>query len=115
MLNFIKIVLSALIIFLASEIAKRNTLLGAIIISLPMASLLSIIWLYIETKDIDRIASFSQNIFLMIFPSLSFFIIFPWFLKKNLGFGLSIFLSLAIMVVLYFSLNLFYKKIGISI
>ena len=59
MFNATKIIISALVIFIASEIAKRDTLVGAIFVSLPLISLLSIIWIYVETRDIERIISFS--------------------------------------------------------
>ena len=55
MFNIAKILISALIIFAASEIGKRDSLLGAIIVSLPMISLITISWLYFETKDVDKI------------------------------------------------------------
>ena len=112
MFNVTKIIVSALIIFIASEIAKRDTLVGAIIVSLPMISLLSIIWLYIETKDIEKIISFSYSVFSMIIPSLSFFLTLPYFLKKNISFSISLILSIGVMIVLYFGLATLYKKIG---
>jgi hypothetical protein len=112
MFNVIKIIISALIIFIASEVAKRDTLVGAIIVSLPMISLLSIIWIYVETRDIERIISFSYSIFSMIIPSLSFFLTLPYFLKKNISFSISLMLSIVIMIVLYFGLATLYKKIG---
>ena len=46
-----KIVLSGLLVFAISEIAKRHTLLAALIASLPIVSILALIWLYIETSD----------------------------------------------------------------
>jgi len=112
MFNVIKIIISALIIFIASEIAKKDTLVGAIIVSLPMISLLSIIWIYVETRDIERIISFSYSVFSMIIPSLSFFLTLPYFLKKNISFSISLMLSIVIMIVLYFGLATLYKKIG---
>ena len=112
MFNVMKIIISALIIFIASEIAKKDTLVGAIIVSLPMISLLSIIWIYVETRDIERIISFSYSVFSMIIPSLSFFLTLPYFLKKNISFSISLMLSIVIMIVLYFGLATLYKKIG---
>ena len=112
MFNATKIIISALVIFIASEIAKRDTLVGAIIVSLPLISLLSIIWIYIETRDVERIIAFSYGVFSMLIPSLSFFITLPYFLKKNISFSLSLVMSVAIMVVLYFGLATLYKKIG---
>ena len=108
------ILISALIIFAASEIGKKDSLLGAIIVSLPMISLITISWIYFETKDVDRIIDFSYGVFAMIMPSLSFFITLPYFLKK-INFIPSMFLSISIMVVLYFALSILYKKIGVDI
>ena len=112
MFNVTKIIISAIIMFIASEIAKKDTLVGAIIVSLPMISLLSIIWIYVETRDIERIISFSYSVFSMIIPSLSFFLTLPYFLKKNISFSISLMLSIVIMIVLYFGLATLYKKIG---
>jgi hypothetical protein len=112
MFNAIKIIISALVIFIASEIAKKDTLVGAIIVSLPLISLLSIIWIYIETRDVERIISFSYSVFSMIIPSLSFFLTLPFFLKKNISFSISLILSITVMVVLYFGLATLYRKIG---
>tara|TARA_Y100001936_G_scaffold173016_1_gene169490 strand:+ start:933 stop:1433 length:501 start_codon:yes stop_codon:yes gene_type:complete len=114
MFNIAKILISALIIFIASEIGKRDSFLGAIIVSLPMISLITISWIYFETKDIDKIIAFSHSVFAMIMPSLSFFITLPYFLKK-INFIPSMFLSISIMIVLYFALSMLYKKIGVDI
>ena len=113
MFNIAKILISALIIFAASEIGKRDSLLGAIIVSLPMISLITISWIYFETKDVDKIIDFSYGVFAMIMPSLSFFITLPYFLKR-INFIPSMFLSISIMVVLYFALSMLYKKIGVE-
>ncbi len=114
MFNIAKILISALIIFVASEIGKRDTLLSAIIVSLPMISLITISWLYFETRDVDKIINFAYGVFAMIMPSLSFFITLPYFLKK-INFIPSMFISISIMVVLYFVLSMLYKKIGVDI
>ena len=114
MFNIAKILISALIIFAASEIGKRDSLLGAIIVSLPMISLITISWIYFETKDVDKIIDFSYGVFAMIMPSLSFFITLPYFLKR-INFIPSMFLSISIMIVLYFALSMLYKKIGVEI
>ena len=82
MFEAIKIILSAIIIFIASEVAKKSIILGSIIVSLPLMSLLTISWLQIETKDTERIISLSYNIFWMTLLSLSFFILLPYLLKK---------------------------------
>jgi hypothetical protein len=52
----IKCLLSGLIIAVVSEVAKRSPVLGALVVSLPLVSLLGILWLWRDTRDIERIA-----------------------------------------------------------
>ena len=64
MLYFIlKIIISSIIIVLVSEISKKNSVFGAILASVPIITVLSMIWLYIDTEDINKIKNFSFNIF----------------------------------------------------
>ena len=115
MFEVIKIFLSAAIIFIASEVAKKSIILGSIIVSLPLMSLLTISWLQIETKNTERIISLSYNIFWLTLLSLSFFILFPYLLKKNISFGLSMVLSLIVVVVLFLIAVGILKKFGIEV
>jgi uncharacterized membrane protein (GlpM family) len=66
-----KVVITALIIVLVSEISKRSTFLGALLASLPLISLLAFIWIYVDTKDTARIAELSTQILWLVIPSLS--------------------------------------------
>ena len=58
----IKLLISAAIIVLASEVSKRNTVLAALIIALPLVSLITFSWIYYETTETARIASLSLEI-----------------------------------------------------
>ena len=79
----IKVVLSALIIAGASELAKRSAFAGAILISLPLSSVLALSWLYAETKDSARVSSMATGVFWAILPSLILFIALPALLKRG--------------------------------
>ena len=79
--NIIKIVISAILIVLISEIAKRNTLLGSVLASIPLVSVLAMIWLYIDTQNTQQIILLSKGIFWLVLPSLVLFITLPIFLK----------------------------------
>jgi len=105
-----KVAISSALIVLISEIAKKSGIIAAIFASVPLVSFLAIIWLYIETKDIKKIAELSTDIFWLVLPSLSFFIIFPYLLKKNMAFYWAMLLSAGIMVILYLCLILILKK-----
>ncbi len=111
----IKVLLSSVIIVAISEISKRSTMLGSILASVPLVSLLAIIWLYIDTKDVKQVADLSQGIFWMVIPSLLFFILFPVMIHKNINFWISLLVSLIAMVVAYFMMLFILKKAGIQI
>ena len=83
MMFAVKLALSALIIAAASELGKRSTFAGAILISLPLSSLLAITWLYVETKDTARVAAMTGGIFWAVLPSLLFFLVLPALLKRG--------------------------------
>jgi len=100
---FIKIALSGVIIAATSEIAKRVSWVAAILASLPLISILAMIWLYIETKDIEKVISLSNGIFWAVLPSLLFFVVLPILLKMGMNFSLAMGLSMAIMFLGYMS------------
>lgn len=110
----LKLLLSASIIVAVSEIAKRSSLLGGLIASLPLTSLLAFIWLYAETRDKDQVAALSNSIFWLIVPSLSFFIVFPTLLKR-LDFVWALVASIAIMLVFYYLTVFALNRLGIAI
>lgn len=116
MLQFlIKIILSALIIAAASEAAKRFAVVGAILISLPLVSMLAIIWLYRETADIQKIIGFSHGVFWAVLPSLLFFVVLPLFLKAGWKFYGAMAFSSAIMALAYVVYAAILNKFGIKI
>jgi len=111
----IRVLLSSVTIVAISEISKRSTLIGSILASVPIVSLLAIVWIFLDTKDTAKIAALSQGIFWLVIPSLIFFIVFPVLLKKNVDFWLSLGVSLTIMVAGYFIMLFVLKKSGINI
>jgi hypothetical protein len=62
----IKIAISTTLIVTISEIAKKNSFMGAILASIPLISVLAMIWLYIDTRDIGKISSLSMSIFWVV-------------------------------------------------
>lgn len=111
----IKIVVSAGLITAISEISKRSSLLGGIFASIPLVSVLAMIWLYIDTHDVDKISKFSTSIFWLVIPSLSLFIVLPLLLKMKLGFYPSLFISILVMVSLYYLMIYVLSKFGINL
>ena len=111
----IKLLISSGVIVLVSEIAKKSTYLGGLIASIPLVSVLSMIWLYIDTKDIESVRSLSNSILWMFIPSISLFISLPILLRSGIGFYLSIFLSIIITNGCYGMRILLLSRFGIEL
>jgi len=112
---FGKIVVSALLIVTISELAKRNSGFAALVASLPLTSLLAIIWLRVEGSQIAQIAQLSQQIFWLVLPSLVFFLILPLLLRHGMMFWLSLGLSSALTILCYFLMILLLRRFGVLI
>src|SRR3954468_3388580 len=97
----IKCALSGIIIAIVSEVAKRSPALGALIVSLPLVSLLGIFWLWRDTGDAERIAGHAESTFWYVLPSLPMFLVLPAMLRAGSGFWASLVTCCALTVVLY--------------
>jgi len=82
-----KAVLSGIIIVAVSEVARRNPGLGGLIASLPLVSILAIIWLWRDTADAERIAAQLEATFWFVLPSLPMFLVLPAMLRHGSGSG----------------------------
>jgi len=109
----IKVLISALIIAAASELSRRHAPLAAVLVSLPLTSILAILWLYHDTRDGHLAGELAGQIFWATLPSLLFFLIFPWLLKTGLRFSLSLLLSVGIMVIAYGFYAACLRRLGI--
>jgi hypothetical protein len=94
-----KLVLSALLIALASEVAKRDPFWGAVLVALPLTSILALSWLYAETRDNTLATSLARDIVLLVPVSLLFFLPFLLETKTRLGFVPNLFAGLALLVI----------------
>lgn len=109
-----KLVVSAILIVLISEIARRSSLIAAILASIPLVSVLAMIWLYIDTKDTGRISALSVSVFWLVIPSLALFIALPQLLKKGVNFYPAMGISILITVACYYLMILLLGRYGIK-
>jgi hypothetical protein len=77
----LKAVISGVVVAAASELARRSSLLGAVLISLPLVSILAMIWLYRDTRDVGEVSALSWSILWVILPSVVFFVVLPLALR----------------------------------
>ena len=110
-----KVLLSAGIIVAVAEVAKVNATLGALIKSLPLISILAMIWLYVDTRDIGKISELSTSTFWLVLPTLPMFLILPALLKHGLGFYASLAISIAVMALCYAAAVPVLARFGITI
>ena len=78
----VKALVSGAIVALVSEVARRSSLAAAVLISLPLTSILAAIWLYRDTRDTGQVADLSWSILWVIVPSLVFFVVLPLALRR---------------------------------
>ena len=97
----IKVLLTAVLVVATSEVAKRSTVFGGILASLPLTSLLAFIWLYGETGDTGKVASLSYSVFWYVLPSLVLFIVLPLLLACDVNFWLSLVIACAVTAAAY--------------
>jgi len=111
----IKIVITTILIVAISEISKRSSFIGAILASIPLVSVLAIIWLYQDTKDINKISELSISVFWLVLPSLALFVSLPLLLKQGINFYLSLLISIAITVACYYLMIVGLKQLGVKL
>ena len=102
--TLVKTLLSALIITMVSEIAKKSPAFAALIASLPLISVLGMIWIYQETHDVPRIAAHAEATFWFVLPSLPMFLVLPLMLRHGVGFYLALALNCALTALLYLAM-----------
>ena len=110
----IKTFLTALIIVFVSEIAKKYTWAAAIIVSIPLTSLLAFIWLYFDTKDVQKVIELSFSTIIMTIPSIIFFIVLPIMLKLKQNFTFSLIIAIISTSIAYLLFITIIKKLNFN-
>lgn len=110
-----KAVLSGIIIAAVSEIAKRSPAFGALVASLPLVSLLAIVWLWRDAGDEARIASLMETTFWYILPSLPMFLLVPALLRGGVAFWPSLAIGCLVTFLLYLATAWLLSRFGIQL
>ncbi len=97
----LKAAISGLLIALISEIARRSPGFAALVASLPLVSIIAMLWLWRDTQDAGRIASHAEATFWYVLPSLPMFLLVPWLIRSGTGFWLALGAGIVVTVGLY--------------
>ena len=111
----IKAALSGIIIAIVSEVAKRNPGFGALIASLPLISVLGIIWLWRDKPDAGTMAAHVEATFWFVLPSLPMFLLIPLMLRNGIGFWASLVAGCALTVALYLLMAWLGPRVGLRL
>ena len=102
----VRILVSAGLIALYFELLKSKSinqypLLAAVLISLPLTTVIAFTWVWLADQDTELIASQSIDIFWLTVASLPMLLVLPWLLRRGLGFALSMVASILVMFAFY--------------
>ena len=110
-----KAAISGIIVAAASETARRSPALGALIVSLPLTSLLALVWLWHDAGDSERVAALAQSTFWYVLPTLPMFLLLPLLLRHGAGFWPALAASCALTVALYLVTVWILAKFGVAL
>lgn len=111
----LKFVISAAVLVAVSEIARRSSFLGGLLASLPLTSLLAIVWLYRDTGDVEKVSALSMSIFWLVLPSMPFLLALAILLRKGINFHAALLSSIAIMALSYGLMIVCFHRFGLKL
>ena len=110
----VKYLVTAGIVVLVSEFAKRSDKLGGLIAALPLVTVLTLIWLYVEQQPASKIANHAYYTFWYVLPTLPMFLLFPYLLPKW-GFALTLFICVIFTMLVFLIFAYVMEKFGVSL
>lgn len=110
-----KAALSAALIVAISEIAKRSPGVGALIASLPLVSVLGMMWLWHDKPDAENMAAHATATFWFVLPSLPMFLLIPILLRQGVSFWLSLLAGCVLTIALYLGMLWIGPRFGLKL
>ena len=111
----LKALLSGALVAAVSEVAKRYPGFGGLVASLPLVSVLGMMWLWRDTHDAERLAAHASGTFWFVLPSLPMFLLIPWMLKRGAGFWPALAAGCALTMALYLAVVWIGPRFGLRL
>lgn len=111
----VKYAVTAGIIVLVSEVAKRSDRWGAILAALPFVTILAMIWLHVERQPIQKVSNHAYYTFWYVLPTLPMFLLMPWLLARGYGFWVSLLAGCALTAGCFVLAAAALKRFGIDL
>lgn len=109
-----KYLVTAAVVVLVSEVAKRSDRVGALIAALPMVTVLVLVWMKVEGAAQEKISNHAWYTFWYVVPTLPMFLAFPWLLPR-LGFWMTLAASVGVTLVSFVFFALLVRRFGITL
>jgi uncharacterized membrane protein (GlpM family) len=109
-----KYLLTAAVVVIISEVAKRSDKLGGLFAALPVVTFLALIWLYVENQPPEKISSHAWYTFWYVVPTLPMFLAFP-FLHERIGFWGTLASSVVMTIVCFVIFAHLVKQFGVDL
>lgn len=115
MLFIVKATLSGLLVALIATVARRYPGWGGLLASLPLVSVLAMTWLYVESRDTEKVAALASSTFWFFLPSMPMFLIIPFLLRSGWSFAATMAVAIIITIALYAGMNWLAPRVGIAL
>jgi hypothetical protein len=109
-----KYLITAAVVVIVSEAAKRSDKLGGLIAALPLVTVLTLIWLHVEGQPSSRLANHAWYTFWYVLPTLPMFLAFPALLDR-FGFWPTLLACMAVTIVCFGLLALVGRRYGLEL
>ena len=110
----LKYLITAGVVVLVSELAKRSDKLGGLIAALPLVTVLTLIWLYVEQQPASKIANHAYYTFWYVLPTLPMFLLFPYLLPK-IGFVYTLISCVVFTMLVFWGFALIMRRFGVDL
>ncbi len=114
-LDLAKLLLSALVIVIVTKIQLVNDRLSALLIALPLTSLVAMIWMHGTGQSSQRLANHSEGTFWFVLPTLPMFLVLPWMLRSGWGFWPALLANCVMTVILFWITVVLLRRFGIDL
>jgi hypothetical protein len=114
-LDGVKLFLSALIILFVTKIQLINDRLSALLIALPLTSLVAMIWMHLDKQSSERLANHAEGTFWFVLPTLPMFLIIPWMLRHGWNFWTTLAANCVFTVAFFWLTVIVLRRFGVDL
>jgi len=109
-----KYLVTAGVVIVVTEVAKRSDRLGGLLAALPLVTILALIWLHLENQPVEKVANHAWYTFWYVVPTLPMFLVFPWILPR-IGFWPSLLACVVLSTVCFWIFATVTRRFGIEL